>query len=118
MVYRLAVCDDLKGTLAFLSSAIEEAFEKHRQMAIVDTFSSSKDLLRAVLQQKRYDVYFLDIDMPELNGIDLGSRLQKYHAEDNAPILVYVSNREDRVFETFKTRPLRFIRKRKKKKDF
>lgn len=110
MVYRLAVCDDLSGTLSLLSSAIEKSFAHHKQLAIIDTYQSSTELWHAVLHGKQYDAYFLDIDIPELGGIELGEKLQKHH--DTPRALIYISNREDRVFETFRTSPLRFVRKR------
>ena len=55
-----------------------------------------------------YDLICLDIDMPKLSGIDLGKAIKENSPETD---IIFVSNREDRVFETFSVRPFGFIRK-------
>jgi DNA-binding LytR/AlgR family response regulator len=46
--------------------------------------------------------------MPELDGISLGRYLRK---KSKNTCIIYISNREDKVFKTFAVSPLRFIRK-------
>ena len=62
-----------------------------------------------------YDLYILDIDMPKLNGIDVAKKINQFN--ESAKIIFY-SNREDLVFETFCISSIFFIRKSKVEQDF
>lgn len=55
------------------------------------------------------DIYFLDIDMPSKNGIDFANDI-KLHNED--AIIIYVTYRDDLVFDALQTFPYYFLRKR------
>ena len=56
----------------------------------------------------KYDLVFLDIDMPKYSGMDVAEEIRKKSADTD---IIFVSNREDRVFETFSVQPFGFIRK-------
>jgi DNA-binding LytR/AlgR family response regulator len=55
------------------------------------------DALRR-LQERRYDVIFLDVRMPELNGIELGNVLRRFAAP---PAIVYVTAYEEYAVRAF-----------------
>ena len=44
---------------------------------------------------KTYDIVFLDIDLKEINGINIGKKLLVSEAN---PIIIFVSSRDDLVF--------------------
>jgi DNA-binding LytR/AlgR family response regulator len=50
------------------------------------------------LQERRYDVVFLDVRMPELNGIELGNVLSRFAAP---PAIVYVTAYEEYAVRAF-----------------
>jgi len=50
------------------------------------------------LQERRYDVVFLDVRMPELNGIELGNVLRRFVAP---PAIVYVTAYEEYAVRAF-----------------
>jgi DNA-binding LytR/AlgR family response regulator len=50
------------------------------------------------LQERRYDVVFLDVRMPELNGIELGNVLRRFAAP---PAIVYVTAYEEYAVRAF-----------------
>lgn len=56
----------------------------------------------------KYDIYFLDIDMPGQNGIAIANEIRK---DDKQAIIVFVSYREDLIFDSLEVLPLQFIRK-------
>ena len=55
-----------------------------------------------------YDLVFLDIDMPEIDGISIGVVLRKNFSDVK---IIYISSRESLVFDSFKTNPYSFIPK-------
>jgi len=58
---------------------------------------TASDALRH-LQERRYDVVFLDVRMPELNGIELGNVLRRFAAP---PAIVYVTAYEEYAVRAF-----------------
>lgn len=104
---RVAVCDDEENVGEIVSGTAAAAFAKKGIAADVETFVSSSALLRR-FGDVVFDLMFLDIDMPGTDGIALGEKLRKMN---NGTDIIYVSNREDRVFDALKVRPFGFVRK-------
>ena len=103
----VAVCDDDINVLEELSLCVKKSFEKLEFPIFLQSFDQPADLLRQY-RNKDFDVLFLDIDMPGIDGVAFGRYLR---SQNLLPCIVYISCREDRVFETFSIAPLRFIRK-------
>lgn len=57
-----------------------------------------------------YDVFFLDIDLKEKSGIDIAKLIRVRKPEYNQ-IIIFISARNDLVFESFSVRPFHFVRK-------
>ena len=75
---RIAVCDDEKRYREKIVNLIQE-YEKIRQnySFTVSAFSSAKALLNFKAEHGGFDLYILDILMPEMSGIRLGSALRE-----------------------------------------
>ena len=106
-VLQVAICDDEHSVLSELCVRIEAAFAKRDIDVRVYPFTSVAAVIEQ-MQNNPFDVLFLDIEMPEMDGVDLGIQLRLLSHE---ACIVFISNRDDRVFETFQVLPLRFIRK-------
>jgi len=92
--------------LGTLSTRIKAAFTSLDLDVSIETFSSVESMLKR--EDMSFDVFFLDIDMPDIDGVEFGVALRE--SGSNACI-VFISNREERVFDAFKVAPVRFIRK-------
>ena len=55
-----------------------------------------------------YDIYFLDIDMPN-NGLEIARKIKQFNDDI---IVIFVSFREDLIFEALQTFPYYFLRKK------
>lgn len=86
---------------AFKIKLLEE-FRCYEIACRLDSFSSAEqfDL------KQRYDVYFLDIDMPKTNGFQLSKQIKQLYP--NA-IIIFVSSKENLVYESFEVHPFDFI---------
>ena len=104
---KVAVCDDESRAISVISASVESVFKDYNTEIELETFNSPGKLLES-LASRGYDLIFLDICMPEMDGIELGKQLQKN--ECNAE-LVFVSSRMDRMFDTFSVQPFGFVRK-------
>lgn len=69
----------------------------------------NKDIHLVINQDylKRYDIYFLDIDMP-INSIEIGKRIKEKYPQ---ALIVFISYREDFIFDALEIFPYTFIRK-------
>lgn len=109
----IAICDDDETALIAIRGTLSGILEKMKVRASVDAFASPQ-LLRGAMGADAYDLVFLDIEMPGTDGIALGQEIRESGCGTE---IVYVSNREDLVFETFKVRPFGFVRKSRFIKD-
>ena len=107
MKIKIALCDDDARALPVISGAAESAFQAQGIQAEIQHFSSGEELLRA-MEETRFQLLLLDIEMPGMDGIAIGKALRE--KEDSTKI-VYVSEAESRVFESFQVQPLGFVRK-------
>lgn len=111
---RIAICDDNKKTMGYVKAIVQNILKKRDEEAEIETYLGGEAFWRAMNANKRYDMLFLDLYMPDLSGLDLGNRMRNISPET---LIIIVSNREDYVFEAFKMKPFRFIRKPKFKEE-
>lgn len=107
-MYNIAICDDEIKTLESLTKIIKEKFIKLGIYGNYFVTSNSVELLD-VLHNERIDVLFLDIDMPNINGMDIGEYLLN-KGETNI-FLIFVTSHDALVYKSFKYHPFGFIRK-------
>lgn len=107
MKVKIALCDDDKKAIPVIAGAVESTFQTYGIQVEIDKFGSGDALLRAT-EKACYQLLLLDIEMPGLDGIAVGKRLR---AKGDETIIVYISEAESRVFESFFVQPLGFVRK-------
>jgi DNA-binding LytR/AlgR family response regulator len=103
----LAICDDDANILGVVSGAIVSAFRRNGIQAEVELFRRPKDL-EFRMREREFELLFLDIDMPGMDGITFAKKLR---ASNSRTDIIFVSNREDKVFDALRTNPGGFIRK-------
>lgn len=99
----IAICDDEPILLNTLSMMVEEVMSKKKIPFEIDTFSSGEKLVEQV---KAFQLVFLDIEMPNMDGIDTGGCILRWNPECK---VVIASGRVDRFQETYKIKAFRFI---------
>ena len=113
-MFKIALLDDDKTALLISKGAIESFFQEKNIAISLDAFSSPVNFL-AMAKEENYRLVFLDIDMPELNGLEVGEQVKAINPQTD---IIYLSQREDLVFDTLKLHPFGFIRKSKIIQDF
>ena len=104
---KVAVCDDEKEALVVIVGAIRQCTQGQGLSAMIETFTSPMRLEKK-MREEMYDLLFLDIDMPECDGISVA---QKCRAINREAEIIFVSSREERVFDAFSVNPFGFVRK-------
>ena len=103
----IGICDDDEIAVGMIQGGIEGIFEKHGISASIGSYRSVRELKYA-MQSSVFDLILLDIDLPDMNGIDFGLQLRK--GRDQTEI-IFVSGCENRVFDSFQVEPVGFVRK-------
>lgn len=104
---RLAVCDDSSEDLRDIAEIIKSC-DRINEDVQIDAFSNGANLLK-MIDTVRYDAFFLDIDMPEMTGLDISAKIREKDAYSE---IIFITVREECVFESIHFKPFRFIRKR------
>lgn len=96
---KIAVCDDEPVFVEQISGKIKE----YMKDCTICSFFSSEDLL---LQKVVYDIYFLDIQMEKINGIEVARKLRELNEES---IIVFISGAKEYVFEAFDVAAMHYL---------
>lgn len=106
-MYKAVICENQELFAKKLGERVKKEVEKKSGECEVVCFDDGQRLLERMKSDK-FDMIFLDIDMPKMSGIDLADEIHKREPEAN---IIFVTNREDLVFKAIHYRPFRFIRK-------
>ncbi len=104
---KIAIVDDEIGFLDVYTKIVSKAFSEHHVVINIKNFVNGNEFIKS-LSIIKYDLVFMDIDMPEISGIDIASELRNNNQNFD---LIFVSAHPHFVFETIKYTPYRFIRK-------
>lgn len=104
---KIAICDDEKSAIELIKRELGKVAEKLQIVMDIYEYQTGGKLLEEITKQK-IEVVFLDIDMPGMSGMETANCLM-----EQCPLLniIFLTNREDLVFQALKYRPFRFIRK-------
>lgn len=76
--------------------------KKNEGLNLIKYYSSSEDALREI-QQSEIDVLFLDIDMPQISGLELVRHLKEI------PVCIFITSHPEHAVEGFELEALDFI---------
>lgn len=100
---KIFVCDD---ELQIMTDIVKQIKSRCPHCS-VEGFVSGNALLTAI-DEVGCDVLFLDIDMPEISGLEV-ARVLKHNAK--RPYLIFVTSHDELVYDSFQFHPFGFVRK-------
>ncbi|MDD3174033.1 MAG: LytTR family DNA-binding domain-containing protein [Herbinix sp.] len=95
------ICDQLEDFIHIYEVTIMEKFN-------VETFVSEDELCQQLTENIFYDIIYLDIELKQLNGVEVGKIIREQMSNEITQI-IYISSKENYAMQLFKTRPLDFI---------
>jgi DNA-binding LytR/AlgR family response regulator len=107
IMINIAICDDEQIYLDKIYSYVNSFFSQNNIISSIYMYKNGTDLLRDC-NKKIFDILFLDIDMPEVSGIEIANEIRKFNSDI---ILIFCTNIDSFVFQTIKFSPYRFVRK-------
>ncbi|MDD6328556.1 MAG: response regulator transcription factor [Lachnospiraceae bacterium] len=108
MKIQVGICDDNEYDLTLMESEVHRALRDVCKDYDIRLFKSGNVLMHDVESILTYDLLLLDIDMPGVDGIQIAETIMKRQHQVN---VIFVTNRDDLVFEAIHYSPFRFIRK-------
>lgn len=102
---RIAICDDQVQYRTQIVTAIRDLLRKDG--VLVDPYKNGFDFLRG-FEKNPYDLVFLDIEMPEINGIQVAKKLRQIHKD--VPI-VFLTSHIEYALEGYEVSALRYLTK-------
>ena len=100
MSYKIAICDDESVHIEKIRTILSD-YE-------TDNYQNPSALLEAISQGARYDVLFLDIMMPKIDGISLARELREY---DENMIIVFITSKIEYMQVGYEVRAFRYLLK-------
>lgn len=103
----IAVVDDEEKVLDYISNMISAILKKYKYDAKIIKYTNGHEIIEADKIQN-YDLIFLDLEMPELDGMQTAEIIRKNNI--NAVIAI-ITNRNDLVYRALRYDISAFIRK-------
>mgnify|MGYP004621794471 FL=1 len=113
-MFRIAIVDDDKAALSIVSSAVNSFFQEKNIDYNIMSFSNPLNYL-ATIKEEDFNLVFLDIDMPEQDGLSVAEETLIINKNTH---IIFLSQREDLVFKCLAIHPFGFIRKSNLINDF
>ena len=104
----IAICDDNVNICSELENIFLEYKNENSVDFNVDTFSDGNKFLKALENGKDYDVLFLDIQLGNLTGIDVGDFIRN-KLKNRYMKIIYISNFEKYAMKLFDLKPTNFL---------
>lgn len=112
----IAICDDTREDITKCSALISEYREKHPEIDIkFNSFDGAESMLFSLERDDKYDLFLLDILMPEMNGIDLGKKIRDRYPDAS---LVYMTTSEDYAVDAYSVYAFQYLVKPLTRVDF
>jgi DNA-binding LytR/AlgR family response regulator len=105
MKYVIGICDDNYEQILLIKQYLNN-FPWKGELTIIESTQADKFL--SLLQENKPDFVFLDIDMGEVNGIELGKKIRKVFKN---MVIIYVTGHENYAIEAFQVRAFHYLLK-------
>lgn len=106
----IAICDDDAALCSLLKQMIAHCPAAQETVQRVALYKDGADLWQALQMEEHFDLIFLDVNMPGLDGITLGEKIrQTPELEDIA--IAYISGDAGYAMALYDNYPLRFLTK-------
>lgn len=111
----VAVCDDSKYDIQTVKDEISRYTTKKRVNLNVDYFLKPELLLYELEDGKMYDIFILDVSMPDKDGFQLADDIRKY---SETSVIMFLTSHEEQALNGYKSKALRYIIKLNINNDF
>lgn len=95
----IAICEDSIEMLGKLETLVYACYDGDSSQFVCDTFLSGEEMLQTIERENiRYQIYILDIEMKEINGLKVAALIRK---TDQNAIIIFVTSHNELMQEAF-----------------
>ena len=88
-MFRIALLDDSPQDLEHMEQLLRRYEEKHEMSFLVSCFQNGHAFFNSCRSRTVYDIVFLDMSMPQMNGVECAKQLRAF---DTSVVIVFVTN--------------------------
>ena len=103
----IAICDDQLDICGQLELLVEKILKNKKVKYNIDVYSSGIELCKE-MSETEYQLVFLDVEMPEKNGVEIGRYIREKLKNEKIQI-AYISSKEESAMSLFELRPINFL---------
>lgn len=106
--FYIAVCDDELHDREYVADMTQRACSFEQIQAQIACFSSAAELLQQMREGKHFQMFLIDVLMPEQDGMEFARRIQK--EKPDIP-LVFFSNNKEMALRGYEVSAVRYLAK-------
>lgn len=107
MRINIAVCDDELDICSQVERLLSYALKSISAEYNIDIFDRGERLCDE-MRRTEYDLVFLDIELPNMNGVDIGRYIRE-ELNNELVQIAYISSKKEYAMELFEYRPINFL---------
>ncbi|MGL4607920.1 MAG: LytR/AlgR family response regulator transcription factor [Eubacteriaceae bacterium] len=105
---KIAICDDVLLFRKSIKICLENYLNKYQLKSEIFLYESSEYLKEEINHGKSWDLIFLDIEMPGVNGIEIGEAIKK---SSTGTRIIYVTSHNTYVSQAFSLGAFQYLEK-------
>lgn len=106
MKLKIAVCDDDGSQRDYLAETVFAWAKKNRHLVELLPYANAKSFLFAYAQEKDFDILLLDVEMPEMSGIELAKAVRR---ENHSVQIVFITGYYEYFSDGFDVSALHYL---------
>lgn len=108
---KVAICEDISIVAKIVKGIVEEFDESFD----VFTYDSGENLIKDFMNfPTQYDCFFIDIDLPKINGVEVAKKIRK---QNPTAFLVFLTSHSEYMAEVFRYHTFDYLVKPVEKKE-
>ena len=101
----IAVCDDIPIECADIAKQIETILKQSNTDFMIKKFFGG---LEPIQSRESFDIIFLDIKMPNINGMELAKQIRK---QGRQSLIIFITSASEYVFDAFDVEAFQYLLK-------
>lgn len=116
MLLKIAICDDDPVENQLIYTYLKQFELEHDIDFKINTYTSGYDLLAEYKTFGSFNIVFLDVEMPEINGLEVASKIRQFR--DSQVKIIFISNYPQYMQDSFEVRAYNYLAKPLKYESF
>ena len=90
-MYKIAVCDDDEIIIQNLHKLCQNYEDVHNTKLILSEYTNPNKLISDLEDGKKFDIFFIDIEMPQMDGHHLTKLIKTNDTMKHIPVVIFSS---------------------------